>query len=145
MKWVNLPYAHSSMASAFWNSEKGKIMICRCWYWSVLWPVISKVMNQKSLASVDLRYSCMSIRIIGRSNQLNVGTLFLKTCCITTPLVQSWFQVIRHWWVRLQVVSQSVSSMVNSMPNHQLLKLNSLSLQNFPCKHHHNEAPAWPD
>lgn len=101
----NLPYAHSSMASAFWNSEKGKIMICRSWYWSVLWPVIGKVMDQKSLTSIDLRYSCMSIRIIGRSNQLNVGTLFLKTFCITTPLVESWFQVIRHWWIRLQVVS----------------------------------------
>jgi len=105
---INLPYAHSCMTSGFWDSEKSEIMIWRGWYWSVLRPIIGKVMNELSLASVDHCFPSMSIRVIGRSNKLNIRTLFVKILCITSPFIKSWFLVICHWWVRLQVIQFSI-------------------------------------
>ena len=107
--WTSsLPNARSSMAGTFWDCEEHEVMVCGKRNRSILRPIVSKIMHQYSLISVDHSLPRRSIRVVRWGYELNVRPIFTKFVCITTPFVESRLQKISHQRIRLQAISNSV-------------------------------------
>lgn len=97
-----LPNSHPSMTSAFRDGEQHNLMISWWSDWSILWPVISKVMNQHSPTAIDNRLSHEPVWVVRGSDQLDVRLIFVKIRSITSPFVKPRLHILDHLAVKLQ-------------------------------------------
>lgn len=99
---ISIPNACACVSSGFRHGEEGQVIISRGGNWCILWPVISKVMNQCASSFVHHGMPDKAIWVVWGCDKLYIRTVLVETPSVTGPFIQTGLQAIGHGRVGLQ-------------------------------------------
>lgn len=87
MMIISIPDACACVSGGFRHGEEGHVIISRGGNGCVLWPVISKVMNQYATGFIHHGVPDKAIWVVWGGNKLYIWTVFVEASSVSGPFI----------------------------------------------------------